>query len=231
MNLYLVRHGLSMANLAGRYQGWADSVLAPFGLSQARQTGAFFAAYAARHSLAFDALYSSPLRRAWQTAEMIGEWLRLAPLAVPELREMHGGAIEDLTDAEWQARYPSLVAPWRDLTNLEFAWPGGETRRAFRARCRSALTALLAQHTADAHIIVVAHGGVISAYLAAGDGVEPGGAEGGDIANCSITHVQFAAAPGSGGSFRVLDCLRLYNDVGHLAELDKPVLVLEGRIG
>ena len=79
----------------------------------------------------FDAIYSSPLRRAWRTAVTIGDWLGLAPLPVPELREMSGGAVEGLTDVEWRAAYPELVAGWSDAANLDFGWPEGETRRAF----------------------------------------------------------------------------------------------------
>ena len=145
MDLYLVRHGVTAWNMTGRYQGWADPDLALEGMAQARQTAAHFAAGRPGVEHGFDAIYSSPLRRAWRTAVTIGDWLGLAPMPVPALREMSGGAVEGLTEIEWQARYPELIDGWRDPANLDFGWPEGETRSAFRDRCVRAIATLAAQ--------------------------------------------------------------------------------------
>jgi 2,3-bisphosphoglycerate-dependent phosphoglycerate mutase len=217
MNLYLVRHGLSTWNVAGRLQGWRDPDLTSEGRGQVAATAALFAALHAQQRLSFAALYSSPLRRAWHTATAIGAQLGLTPQAVPDLREMHGGVVEGLTQAEWQQQYPNLIPAWRDRANLDFGWPEGETRRAFRARCVRVINALMARHDPDAHLIVVTHGGVIKAYLNATRPTDPGGPRPYDADNCSITHLSWPA-PGSGDEIRSVSCIRAFNQRDHLGQ-------------
>ncbi len=213
MNLYLVRHGLSTWNVAGRLQGWRDPDLTHEGRGQVAATAASFAART-HQRVAFAALYSSPLRRAWDTAAAIGAQLGLTPQPIPDLREMHGGVVEGLTQDEWQQRYPNLIAGWDDRANLDFGWPGGETRRAFRARCVRTLQALTARHDPEANLIVVTHGGVIKAYLNATRPTDPAGPRPYDADNCSITHV-FVPADGSGDGPSV-SCIRTFNQQDHL---------------
>ncbi len=219
MNLYLVRHGLSTWNVAGRLQGWRDPDLTHEGRGQVAATAISFAAIHARQRLTFAALYSSPLRRAWQTAEAIGARLGLTPQAVPDLREMHGGVVEGLTQAEWQQRYPTLIAGWDDRANLDFGWPGGETRRAFRARCVRVLSTLVARHDPEANLIVVTHGGVIKAYLNATRPTDPGGPRLYDADNCSITHL-FLPSAGSSDTGSV-SCIRAFNQRDHLGHVGR----------
>lgn len=214
MNLYLVRHGLSTWNVAGRLQGWRDPELTSEGQGQVAATAASFVAVRTHQRLTFAALYSSPLRRAWHTAAAIGAQLGLTPQAVPDLREMHGGVVEGLTQDEWQQRYPNLIAGWHDRANLDFGWPGGETRRAFRARCVRVMQALAARHDPAANLIVVTHGGVIKAYLNATHPTDPGGPRPYDADNCSITHI-FLPTNGSGDSGSV-SCIRAFNQRDHL---------------
>jgi broad specificity phosphatase PhoE len=217
MNLYLVRHGLTDWNVSGHYQGWGGPDLNLVGLVQARQTAAFFTTYQAQRSITFAALYSSPTVRTWRTALLIGRRLGLLPDAVPDLREMRGGAIEGLTEGDWQARYPHLTAAWQDPANLDFGWPGGETRRAFRARCRRAVAGILARHQPDDHVLVVTHGGLIKAYLEAAALDDPPGSRAYEVDNCSITHVQFTANSTAASSVVwSIGCLQTVNDVRHL---------------
>ena len=217
MNLYLVRHGLTDWNVHGRYQGWSGPDLNLVGLAQARQTAEFFTTHQARQGITFAALYSSPLLRTWRTALLIGERLRLAPIEVPDLREMRGGAVEGLTEADWRVRYPHLVASWQDPTNLDFGWPGGETRRAFRVRCLRAVVGILARHKPDEHVLVVTHGGLIKAYLEGADLDDATGSRACEVENCSITQVQFSAqSSADGGVAWSVGCLQSVNDVRHL---------------
>ena len=101
MNLFLIRHGQSTGNVAGRFQGWSNLPLTEEGRRQAERTGAFLAHYTAREDLPIAALYSSDLDRAWHTAEAIGRHLGRTPIADPDLREMNFGAIEGMTGDEW----------------------------------------------------------------------------------------------------------------------------------
>ncbi len=217
MNLYLVRHGLSTWNVAGRLQGWRDPELTTEGHGQVAATATVFATLHTRQRLAFAALYSSPLRRAWHTATAIGAQLGLTPQPVPDLREMHGGVVAGLTQAEWQQRYPTLIAGWDDRTNLDFGWPEGETRRAFRARCVRVINALVARHDPETNLIVVTHGGVIKAYLQATHPVDPHGPRPYEADNCSITHL-FLPAAGSGDESGSVSCLRAFNQRDHLGQ-------------
>ena len=217
MNLYLVRHGLTDWNVSGHYQGWSGPDLNLVGLTQARQTAEFLATYQAQQSIAFAALYTSPVPRTWHTALLIGDRLGLSPIVVDDLREMRGGAVEGLTEADWRARYPHLVAAWQNPANLDFGWPGGETRRAFRVRCLCAVADILEQHDFDDHVLVVTHGGVIKAYLEAAALDDPPGSRACEVENCSITHVQFTAeSPAAGGVVWSVGCLQSVNDVRHL---------------
>jgi probable phosphoglycerate mutase len=215
MDLYLVRHGLSVGNQARRLQGWSDSGLTTQGHAQAEATGRWLATYFAKRGVPVAGLYSSDTERAWQTAQAVGRHVGLAPVAEPGLREMHFGVVEDTLSDAWQA-YPDLMPHWRDRTDLDFGWPGGETRRQLHARVFAAMAAIIARHQPGDQVIAVSHGGPIRAYLttvtrhpslATADLTR-------DLGNCSITHVHFAPE----GDGLALGCLLAHDQVGHLRD-------------
>lgn len=154
MLLYLVRHGETDWNLARRIQGSTDVPLNETGRSQATATGRLLAQ---RH---WDAIYSSPLSRARETASIIAEMIGLpSPRPVEKLVERAYGDAEGLADPELSTRFPG-----------DTPVPGRESRGAVLARVLPALVALAEAHP-DETIIVVSHGGVIRSVLNA---VEPG---------------------------------------------------------
>ncbi len=112
-----------------------------------------------------DALYSSPLVRALETAGIIGDHLGCAPGIDARLQEMDFGRAEGLTRAEIEAQMPAAPAAL-DPGNLEFRWPGGESRAEFRARVREAFEEIVARHPGQT-IGIVSHGPVISSVLQA----------------------------------------------------------------
>lgn len=165
MLLYLVRHGETDWNRDRRIQGRTDIPLNSEGRRQAAATGALLA----RHR--WDALYTSPLSRAFETADIIAAQLALSPpIAVPELVERNYGAVEGMTAAEVDATYP----PGTDV-------PGRESPADVVARALPALLSIAERHAAQ-RVIVVAHGGLIRAILGA---VDPTGSHG-VISNGSI---------------------------------------------
>jgi probable phosphoglycerate mutase len=215
MNLFLIRHGQSTGNVAGRFQGWSNLPLTGEGRRQAERTGAFLAQYAERERLPIAALYSSDLDRAWHTAEAIGRHLGLAPVADADLREMNFGAIEGMTGDEWKTVYPELIPAWARHDNPAFGWPGGETRQAFYDRLTTTFDRLMAAHPPDANLVIVTHGAVIGTYLAHLDTGEPHEWRRFIITNCSISRVEFT--PGADHPLGVA-CILTSNETAHLAD-------------
>ncbi|MFQ5879528.1 MAG: histidine phosphatase family protein, partial [Dehalococcoidia bacterium] len=85
MRLILVRHGESVGNAERRLQGQGDFPLTELGREQSRRLGR----YLAREGV--NAVYGSTIRRAWETAEAVGEALGLAPQPLPGVEEYDFG--------------------------------------------------------------------------------------------------------------------------------------------
>ncbi len=215
MNLFLIRHGQSTGNVAGRFQGWSNLPLTDEGRRQAERTGTFLAQYTRQEQMPIAALYSSDLDRAWYTAEAIGRHLSLAPIQDLGLREMNFGAIEGMTGDEWKEVFPELIPSWAAHDNQAFGWPGGETRQAFYDRLTATFDAIMARHPPDANLVIVTHGAVIGTYLAHLDTGEPHEWRRFIINNCSISRVEFT--PGTDHPQGVA-CILASNEIAHLAD-------------
>jgi broad specificity phosphatase PhoE len=113
---------------------------------------------------AIAALYASPLQRAWQTAECIGEALNLRAVPHDGLKEMHFGQISGITLDEFRECFPDLHKRWTDKMDLSFAFPGGEQRAQFFQRVGEAIEGIVERHS-DQKVVVVAHGGSLRACL------------------------------------------------------------------
>jgi 2,3-bisphosphoglycerate-dependent phosphoglycerate mutase len=151
MELLLIRHGLPVRRELT--EGIADPELAADGIEQAKRLGEYLSTEAIR------AVYTSPLRRAMQTAE---------PLAAAQ----GVGIVVDDAVAEWD-RTSSEYVPveelkaandprWQAMMNGE--WTAEETPEEFRERSVGAIERMIAAHSGDT-IAVVCHGGVINGYL------------------------------------------------------------------
>lgn len=153
----LVRHGETTWNLEGQRQGQSDSPLTARGLAQARAIADRLADVRA------DALYSSDLPRAWQTAEQISAACGLPVIPDERLREKSFGVLEGLRQAEVEARYPQVAA--RLAQRLpDYAPPGGESLAAAQRRGVAALEGLARRH-AGGRVIVVSHGALLGMFL------------------------------------------------------------------
>src|SRR5262245_22942717 len=93
---YLIRHGETEWNLGGRWQGHTDIPLNAIGRTQAQR----MAERMRRERLYLDAIYSSDLLRAWETAQVLGAALDLAPQPLQPLREIDVGAWSGMTRPE-----------------------------------------------------------------------------------------------------------------------------------
>jgi probable phosphoglycerate mutase len=186
--LVLVRHGQTVANVRRVWQGWTEGQLTPLGVQQGEATARDLAAAGE----GFDALYSSPLRRAWRTAGILGQALGLSPRPHEGLKEIWFGEIEGLTSDAFAARYPEVHRRWSKKEDLSFTWPGGENRTAFHRRAWGALEEIVTRHEGQS-IVVVAHGGTLRAILAHLFPEQLGQWWAYELGNCSLTRVRFTA--------------------------------------
>jgi probable phosphoglycerate mutase len=158
--LLLVRHGETVWNREGRFQGHVDIPLNEQGRAQAR---ALRVRLEADHAYLFDdarsAVVTSDLCRAHETAAIVFGGGGRALHVRPALREFCYGVFEGLTREEIDARYPDAMAAWL-RGDRAFAIEGGESRDAVHARVHAAVGALLAE-TAQPNVVIVAHGGVM----------------------------------------------------------------------
>lgn len=151
----LVRHGQTDWNRVNRIQGWRDIPLNSEGEKQAVQTAEQLS------KLKIDAVYSSPLRRALQTAEKIAEKHGLNVMTVEEFKELRQGIWEGLLAAEARERFPSAYENW--LRNpLNCPPPEGESVEDVRRRVIGAYSAILDKHSGDQTICIVSHKVVIA---------------------------------------------------------------------
>jgi broad specificity phosphatase PhoE len=161
--LILVRHGETDWNRDGRWQGHADAPLNERGRAQAR----VLADELAGEEVA--AVYSSDLRRARETAEIIAARLGREVCVDPRLREVHVGRWSGLTMVEIEARFPDDVARWR-AGDADHAFGDGETYAAMGQRVVAAVEEIAERHPEE-QVVVVLHGGPIRSLLAHAAGI------------------------------------------------------------
>lgn len=202
--LFLVRHGQTDSNVAGLFHGSTDVPLNEIGLRQAR-----LVARRIQQLERIQALHSSPLQRALQTARAISEGIRVPPRLQPDLSEIDFGEAEGLTIDALRERYPTILQRFQDPDDHDVAFPGGEPRRAFHQRVRLTLERIAQEHVGE-RVIVVAHGGVIASAVAQMRGEDPTDWRKYHVSNCSVTHVELATSG---------PITHLFNDVVHLEEL------------
>jgi len=183
--LLLVRHGQTDSNLHGRWQGWDGIPLNQRGEREA----ALIARRLAQTEKAIAALYASPLWRAWQTAERIGEALNLSPVPHDGLKEINFGQISSITLGEFQERFPELHERWTDKMDLSFTFPGGEQRAQFFQRVGEAIEGIAERHPGQ-KVVVVAHGGTLRACLVHYLPVEFSQWWTYELGNCSLTRLE-----------------------------------------
>ena len=159
--ILLARHGETDWNREGRFQGWADPPLNATGRAQAVDLSVALMA----EELA--AVYSSPLRRAYETAEVVAASRGLAPATVEALREVDVGSWSGLTREEIELQFPDQYARWLDYGQ---GWDDGETYETMAERVVTAVLALAAAHDSE-RILAVTHGGPMRAISAFADRV------------------------------------------------------------
>jgi broad specificity phosphatase PhoE len=188
--LLLARHAETDWNLDRRWQGHADPPLNETGRAQAESLGLLLA------KRKLEAVYSSDLARARETAELLARRFGLAVRLDARLREVDVGEWSGLTTAEAETRFPA-GAERRRAGGL--AWEQGETYEAMGARVEEVLLEIAAAHP-GATVLVVTHGGPVrTVRVSAGCTLE----ESHRIANCEVDAIAVR-----GGLMRWLDSTR-----------------------
>lgn len=200
---YLIRHGETDWNVEGRWQGHTDIPLNANGREQARRLAERLRDDRAR----FDAIYSSDLARAFETARQLGEALGLPVRQLPALREIDIGSWGGLTSAEIRAQDSETLR--RIERGEDLPRGGGERISDLRRRVVAQLERLTQAHPGQT-LALVSHGGVVRALL---DHVlqrsQQPGAMRGHIGNTSISIV--VRTPGGWDIATV-------NDLAHLED-------------
>jgi len=201
MKLLLIRHGESVGNAEHRLQGQADFALTERGQAQAHA----LARRLQGEGWALAAVYSSDLRRATETAQILAAHLDLPLTLDARLREHHVGVLTGIVWQEIESRYPEL---WTGLHSAEWApIPEGEKSEAFHARLAATLTDIQARHEDGEAVAVVSHGGSLGMMLVHLLGLDPQRPIPFHFGNASLSIVEL----GSRGPR-----LSLLNDTSHL---------------
>ena len=168
--ILLARHGETDWNRDRRVQGHTDTPLNDTGREQAEALARELS------GSELDAVYSSDLMRAHETARIVAEQHGLEVVVLPELRERDFGTWEGLTDDEIFERFPhARHGPWGDA----------ESKEEMLRRVEEALRRVVAAHP-DGHVLVVTHGGPVRALLTVcgRDGI-------GRIPNCTVHRIRY----------------------------------------
>lgn len=164
MHLYLVRHG-EMDNDAERRYG--DFPLSEKGCAQVARLALRLRNAPLTH------IYSSPLHRAHQTAQMIAALRNLTVAVLDDLREVDIGALNGLTYHEARKRYPWFYAQSRVHPTPDFRWPEGETTAQVLTRARRTWEHLWGRHKdQDDALLVVSHTYYLNVFLLAALGLD-----------------------------------------------------------
>jgi len=180
--LLLARHGQSVSNAIRRFQGAHDVALSPLGMRQAEALGQAVSRRAIAH------VYVSPFERARHTAEIALAGLGLPLTVVDDLRELSLGEWEGCTVEEIRTRPGDPYARWvRDP--VQCPPPGGEPLADVQARVLRAVERITAAHPNGDDVLIVSHGGVISALLAHCFGLPLSSIWRIAVANCSLSEI------------------------------------------
>ena len=159
--IVLVRHGETDWNRANRFQGRADPQLNDTGRAQAHVLATDLG------TETFAAAYTSPLRRATETAAILASALGVDAVPDESLMEVDVGSWSGLTRTEVEARFPEGFARWLAYGH---GWDDGETYDELGARVVSGLAGIAARHPGEV-VLAVTHGGPIRSALAAAERV------------------------------------------------------------
>jgi probable phosphoglycerate mutase len=160
MHLYVIRHGQSLINLSDWQHGNRDEGLTDLGLRQAHAVADRLAKDPGR----IDALYSSTMVRARETAAVIGDTIGMAVVHDDRIREIGNNRLDHLPWPEVPQEYGDFWATARPFASVTPKVELGESLMHFRTRVGAFIEDLLERHAGEV-VVAVAHGGVLDALF------------------------------------------------------------------
>ncbi len=155
--LYIVRHGEARGNVERNFHGWYDSDLTENGRLQIGRLPAYF------RDIHLDAAYSSDLKRTRETAEIVAREKGIPVQTRSALREIHGGAWEDVPWDDLPVRFAESYGHWLERPHL-LEMPGGERMTDFQDRIYTAVMDI-ADENEGKNVLVATHGTAIKVLL------------------------------------------------------------------
>jgi probable phosphoglycerate mutase len=180
-----IRHGQTAWNVEGRMQGSLDVPLDETGRWQAARLAE------ALVDAGIDAIVSSDLTRAFETASLVAAKLDLPLTTDVGLRERGFGIFEGHTFAEIDQRWPAEADRWRHR-DPDFEPEGGESLTRFHARVIGACSRLAAAHP-DQTLAIVAHGGILDSLYRAATHTDLHTHRSWELGNASINRLLYSA--------------------------------------
>lgn len=162
MICYIIRHGRDNDTVRG---GWSNT---PLTVQERIETERLAEQLAKIQNIS--KIYSSDLKRAVQTAQIIDKRLNCGIAYIDGFREVNNGRLAGMKNSEAELKYPSMY--WRKMGWNE-RYPNGESPEDFFFRVKSAWKSFSERISADSgNVLLVTHGGVISVILSIVNGVE-----------------------------------------------------------
>lgn len=158
LEIILVRHGETDSNIRGTYCGWTDPELNERGKTQARRAAELLKAEK------LNAIYASPLKRAYGTAAIINRAHNIEIITDERLKEQNFGEWEDLTYAEIEEKYAEECIKWKNDW-MNYCIKGGENPARVYGRVSDFMDTIAGAYKSGT-IMVVTHLGCIRMILA-----------------------------------------------------------------
>jgi len=204
--LILARHGETVWNIEKIYRGRADVNLDEMGIKQAELLGNYLSHWG------LEAIYSSPLRRALETANIIARYQKISVHIAEDLIDFDYGEWQSLPEQEAKRLYPTLHNEWHNNPH-KVKMPGGESLEDVRRRVIKVVNDVLARYQGS--VVLVSHrvvNKVLICYL------------------LGLDNSYFWNIKQDVGGITIFDyadrrfVLTRHNDTSHLKELQKSVL-------
>lgn len=154
MKLIFIRHGQTDWNLQGKIQGSYDSNLNEAGINQAMKLSEVLL----NLNYSFSRIYTSPQKRALQTAKILSEYSNIDYFAIDDLKEINMGEWEGLSWKEVEENYPVEYREWY-LNRRYTKTPNGESYEDMLERVLKAINKIISENTDD--VVIVSHSAII----------------------------------------------------------------------